>query len=89
MKDKRAPHITAASLPSRVRVLFTGEVVADSSNALVLREGRYPPVLYIPRSDANMELCRRTEHSTHCPHKGDAAYFPLPLTRHRHPAHRF
>ncbi|MDE0273973.1 MAG: DUF427 domain-containing protein [Gammaproteobacteria bacterium] len=77
MKDKPAPSITIAPHPGRVRVLFAEETVADSSNALVLREGRYPPVLYIPRSDANMGLCRRTEHSTHCPHKGDAAYFSL------------
>lgn len=77
MKDKPAPHIAIAPHPSRVRVLFAGEVVADSRNALTLREGRYPPVLYIPRSDANMGLYRRTSHSTHCPYKGDAAYFSL------------
>ena len=77
MKDKPAPHIAIAPHPGRVRVLFAGEVVADSSNALALREGRYPPVLYIPRSDAAMGHYRRTAHSTHCPHKGDAAYFSL------------
>ena len=77
MKDKSAPHIAIAPHPGRVRVLFAGEVVADSGNAQVLREGRYPPVLYIPRSDATMNLYQRTSHSTHCPHKGDAAYFSL------------
>ena len=77
MKDKPAPQITIAPHPGRVRVLFAGKAVAESDNALSLREGRYPPVLYIPRSDANMALYRRTAHSTHCPHKGDAAYFSL------------
>ena len=77
MKDKPAPHITIAPHPGRVRVLFAGEAVAESDKALSLREGRYPAVLYIPRSDANMALYRRTSHSTHCPHKGDAAYFSL------------
>ncbi len=77
MKDKPAPHISIAPHSGRVRVLFAGETVADSSGALVLREGRYPPVLYIPRADANMRLYRRTAHSTHCPHKGDAVYFSL------------
>ncbi len=77
MQDKPAPHITIAPHPGRVRVLFAGKTVAESGSALSLREGRYPPVLYIPRSDANMALYRRTSHSTHCPHKGDAAYFSL------------
>ena len=77
MKEQRASHITIAPHPGRVRVLFAGEVVAESDNALALREGRYPPVIYIPRSDADMALYRRTSHSTHCPHKGDAAYFSL------------
>ena len=71
------PHIAIAPHPGRVRVLFAGAVVADSSHALALHEGQYPPVLYIPRSDANMGLYQRTSHSTHCPHKGDAAYFSL------------
>ena len=77
MKNKPSRHISIAPHPRRVRVLFAGEVVADSSCALVLREGRYPPVFYVPRSDANMAHYRRTAHSTHCPHKGDAAYFSL------------
>lgn len=77
MKNKPAPHIAISPHTGRMRVLFAGEVVADSRNALTLREGRYPPVLYIPRSDANMAHYRRTAHSTHCPHKGDAAYFSL------------
>ena len=77
MNSQSAPHISIAPHPGRVQVLFAGEVVADSSNALALREGRYPPVLYVPRSDANMGLYLRTSHSTHCPHKGDAAYFSL------------
>ena len=41
MKDKPAPHISIAPHSGRVRVLFAGETVADSSGALVLREGRY------------------------------------------------
>ncbi|MEN0075053.1 MAG: DUF427 domain-containing protein [Paracraurococcus sp.] len=63
--------------PKRVRVTFNGQVVAESGRALTLREASYPPVQYIPREDAAMALLRRTERSTHCPYKGDAAYYSI------------
>ena len=61
----------------RVRVTFNGEVVADSRDALVLEEGSYPPVYYLPRKDVKMERLIRTSHTSHCPHKGDATYYSL------------
>jgi uncharacterized protein (DUF427 family) len=36
-----------------------------------------PPVEYIPRKDAELALLERTDHKTHCPHKGDAAYYTI------------
>ena len=32
---------------------------------------------YIPRQDAQMDLFERTEHKSHCPYKGDAAYYSV------------
>ena len=61
----------------RVRVLFQGEVIAESADALRLEEGRYPPVFYIPRKDVRMEKLAPTAHRTHCPFKGDASYYSL------------
>ena len=61
----------------RVRVTYNGEVVADSRDALVLEEGSYPPVYYLPRKDVKMERLIRTSHTSHCPHKGDATYYSL------------
>ncbi len=69
--------ITIAPNPNRVRVTFAGRVVADTTRALTLRESTYPPVQYIPRDDAVMDLLRRTDHATHCPYKGDAAYYSV------------
>ena len=63
--------------PNRVRVVFNGRIVAETTQALTLREANYPPVQYIPRSDADMAMFSRTTHATHCPYKGDAAYFSL------------
>ena len=61
----------------RVRVRFAGNVVADTTEALILREASYPPVYYIPRRAADMRLFERTAHATHCPYKGDASYFTI------------
>jgi uncharacterized protein (DUF427 family) len=60
-----------------VRVIFNGRVVADTTRALTLREASLRPVQYIPRADADLGAFTRTAHSTHCPYKGDAAYYSL------------
>ena len=69
--------ITIERNPRRVRVRADGAIVADTANALTLREASYPPVQYIPRGDADMSLLRRSDHSTYCPYKGAAAYFDV------------
>ena len=78
MKQPTPDHpITVQPSPRRVRVLFNGKVVADTSRALALAEASYPAVMYIPRADANMSVFKPTDHQTHCPYKGDASYFTL------------
>jgi uncharacterized protein (DUF427 family) len=69
--------ITIEPNPHRVRVLFNGCVVADTKHALTLREEGYRPVQYLPRRDVDMSLLGRTSHQTHCPYKGDAAYYTI------------
>lgn len=54
-----------------------GAVLAESKNALELTEGDYPAVIYFPRDDIAMAFLDETDHSTHCPHKGDASYFSI------------
>ncbi|HEY1607965.1 MAG TPA: DUF427 domain-containing protein [Paraburkholderia sp.] len=70
--------ITIDRHPKRVVVTVGGKVVADTRDALVLREASYPPVLYIPRKDADLSLLERTEHATYCPYKGECAYYSIP-----------
>ena len=70
-------HIDIRPEPKRVRVTLRGEVIADTAEALALKEGSYPVVYYIPRKDVKMDRLERTAHSTHCPFKGDASYFSL------------
>jgi uncharacterized protein (DUF427 family) len=69
--------ITITANPKRVRVSAGDVVIADTTHALTLKEASYPPVQYVPRSDANMALLKRSERTTHCPYKGDASYYSV------------
>ena len=69
--------ITIEHNPRRVRVRAGGTLIADTSAALTLREANYSPVHYIPRADADMAQLRRSDHSSYCPYKGEAAYFDI------------
>ena len=81
MKDRqiRVPGpdhpITIERNPVRVVVSVAGRVIADTRDALTLRESTYPPVQYIPLKDVDMSLLEPTDHSTYCPYKGDCAYY--------------
>jgi uncharacterized protein (DUF427 family) len=71
--------ITIEPNPNRVVVSIGGTVLADSRDALTLREAGYPAVQYIPRKDVYVTLLERSTHATYCPYKGDCAYFSIPL----------
>jgi uncharacterized protein (DUF427 family) len=58
-----------------VRVTLDGEVLAETTRGLNLREANYPAVVYVPREDVRMERLASSDLSTHCPFKGDASYF--------------
>jgi uncharacterized protein (DUF427 family) len=77
MKGKPAPHIKTNPAGVTVRVTLNGELIAESRDALAMKEGDYPVVYYIPRKDVKMDRLKRSSHRTHCPFKGDAAYFSL------------
>jgi uncharacterized protein (DUF427 family) len=70
--------IDIAPTQSRVVVKLAGRVIADTHDALTLREASYPPVQYIPRKDIDMSLFERTAHQSYCPYKGEAAYYSVP-----------
>ncbi len=61
----------------RLRAVFGGAVIAESEAALVLSEKGYPPRIYFPPQDLRREFLERTGHKSHCPWKGDAAYWTL------------
>jgi uncharacterized protein (DUF427 family) len=71
--------ITVGKNRARVVVSIGTRVIADTTEALILREAMYPAVQYIPRKDVDMSLLVRTDHATYCPYKGDCAYYSIPI----------
>jgi uncharacterized protein (DUF427 family) len=70
--------ISIVANPSRVMVKVGGKTIADTREALTLKEAAYSPVQYIPRKDVDMSQLQRTSHHTYCPYKGDASYYSIP-----------
>jgi uncharacterized protein (DUF427 family) len=60
-----------------VTIRANGAVIGETSHALELREGRFDPVLYVPRADMAMALLDRSDRKSTCPHKGVASYFSV------------
>jgi uncharacterized protein (DUF427 family) len=69
--------ITVEPNPTRVVVSAGDRVVADSTNALALREASYPPVMYVPIADVDRTLLTESETTSYCPYKGEAAYYSI------------
>jgi len=79
IRNPRPDHpISIQHNPARVVVSVAGDVVADTRNALTLREADYSPVQYIPREDVDLSQLKRTDHATYCPYKGDCRYYSVP-----------
>jgi uncharacterized protein (DUF427 family) len=70
--------ITIDHDPKHVVVKYQGEVIADTRDALLLKEASYAGVLYIPRADVKMERLTHSDHTSYCPYKGDCSYYNLP-----------
>jgi len=70
--------ITVEPNPNRVVVRLGDLVIAETDDALTLREASYPPVQYIPLADVDQSQLVRTDHDSYCPFKGDASYYSLP-----------
>lgn len=62
---------------ARVTVRLGGRVVAETHDALTLREATYPPVQYVPIGDVDPDALVPSDHSSYCPFKGQAGYYSL------------
>jgi uncharacterized protein (DUF427 family) len=71
--------ITVERAPGPITLSVSGQSIADATNALILREGRYPPTYYIPKSALPKGLLQQASKVTHCPYKGDATHWKATL----------
>lgn len=60
-----------------VTVSVGDQVIASTSDALLVRETRHNDVYYLHRQDVDMSAFVATEHSTYCPFKGHASYWSI------------
>lgn len=70
--------ITIEQGAERVRVVRDGQVIADSTRALLLQETGCPVRYYIPPEDVTTSLLSPSDTTTYCPFKGTASYWSLP-----------
>ena len=61
----------------RVRVVFAGKTIADTTKAMRILETSHPPTYYIPRDDIDPEVLEPARGSTFCEFKGRASYYDL------------
>jgi uncharacterized protein (DUF427 family) len=61
----------------RIRVVFNGITIADTTRALRILETSHPPTYYIPLEDIQHTYLSMTPHHTFCEFKGQASYYSL------------
>jgi uncharacterized protein (DUF427 family) len=71
----RPPRVERTS--KRIRIIFNGVTITDSTNAYRVLETSHPPVYYIPQNDLRMEYIRPTEGRSFCEFKGKASYWSV------------
>lgn len=71
------PRMTITPAEGTWVVRAGGAVIGESTRAMELVEGDYPPVVYFPREDLGMSLLERSATVTTCPHKGEAIHYDM------------
>jgi uncharacterized protein (DUF427 family) len=61
----------------RVRVVFAGRTIADTTRALRVLETSHPPTYYIPRADIEESALQPIRGSSFCEFKSRASYFDV------------
>jgi uncharacterized protein (DUF427 family) len=63
--------------PRRLRVVFAGVVIAETTRGLRLLETSHPPTYYIPPEDIRTEHLRPAPGGSFCEFKGQASYYSV------------
>jgi uncharacterized protein (DUF427 family) len=62
---------------NRVTARHAGQVLAATSDAVLVDEQDHGLVFYFPRDDVQLGILVRTDHHSRCPFKGVASYWRL------------
>ncbi|NES02954.1 MAG: DUF427 domain-containing protein [Okeania sp. SIO2F4] len=71
----RPPRVEDVTKP--IKIIFNGEVIAETSRAKRALETSHPPNYFIPVEDIKMEYFTPSNHSTYCEWRGRAFYYTL------------
>ena len=71
----RPPRLEAAN--KHLKIVFGGEIIAETTRAFRVLETSHPPVYYFPPEDLRMEFLTRNDGSSFCEWKGRAGYYDL------------
>jgi len=75
--DGPAHKLLMHEFPRRVRAVFGGQTVVDTTRAVLLHETGLRPQVYVPLADIRADLIQPTDHHTYCPFKGTASYWTV------------
>lgn len=71
----RPPRVQKSN--KRVRIIFNGKTIVDTTDAYRVLETSHPPSYYIPQKDIKMEYFTKTSRRTVCEWKGAASYWTI------------
>jgi uncharacterized protein (DUF427 family) len=77
LKPSAKHPITIEPYEGTVTVTMAGKQIAKTDDALLLSEGGYDPVRYIPVDDVDFSQLEATDNSSYCPYKGTANYYSI------------
>ncbi|MEM7549557.1 MAG: DUF427 domain-containing protein [Bacteroidota bacterium] len=60
-----------------IRIVFEGQVICDTNEAVRLLETSHPPTYYLPKESFKDGFLEPNKHLTFCEYKGQAHYFDL------------
>jgi uncharacterized protein (DUF427 family) len=75
--DGPAHKLLMHEFPRRLRATFGGQIVFDTTRAMLLHETGLLPQVYVPLDDIRADLITPTDHHTFCPFKGTASYWTV------------
>ena len=60
-----------------IRIVFNGEIILDTNNALRILETSHPPTYYLPVTDFKKDVLVNNQATSFCEFKGVASYYDI------------